>query len=410
MDARFAIVSLTLMCFRNYEHLSLSFTPESVVFTGANGAGKTNLLEALSYLRVGRGLRGCEGDDVVHRRSPTQTKTLTPPYHKSVDLCGVFADVREPQGATRRSVEWRLEPPPPQSDTTDTAMQWRKSTRREGALDTHDDSLPMLWLVPGADRYSADSRAKRQLFFDQLISAQDKEHRRRLTRYDKTMRERTKVLRHHQGSWQERWLVTLEERMAQEALAIAAARKMFIASLNGALDAYSATDVQAHTHVQGTIEDQLDSFPALHVEESFCQQLKDNRRLDALKGRAEVGVHRSRFTVSDKRRGLDAQLCSTGQQKMLTLLVVLAGASLLGRKRAAPPIVLLDEVAAHLDSRHAQQFFQLLHGSQCQAWMTGLAPELFAASGPHIQGFDIEDGCVYPWKQPRQRSIRIAKA
>ena len=401
----FRILSLTLMGFRNYEHLSLSFTPDSVVFTGANGAGKTNILEALSYLRIGRGLRGSDGEDVVCQRVCQRGDDKAP-----VVLCGVSADVEEPQGLTRRAVEWR-----PDKQDNNNNEGWRKTSHREGALNPHDDSLPMLWLVPGADRYSGANRAKRQMFFDQLISAQDKDHSRRLARYDKTMRERTKVLRNHVNhinhinhgdDSRQRWLTALEERMAQEALAIAATRKLFTQALNDALDAYAHHDVQARTEVRGFIEDQLDDHPALYVEEIFCQKLQENRSLDALKGRAEVGIHRSTFMVWDKKRQLSADLCSTGQQKMLTLLVVLAAASLLEKIRSAPPILLLDEVAAHLDNRNAHSFFQLLHASRCQAWMSGLSPALFADIAPNVQGFDIEAGRVHPWSRHHRRLKR----
>ena len=384
MSSGFFIKSLTLTHFRNYRHASLHVEPSSIVLTGANGAGKTNVLEAISCLSRRRGLRNAESKDMAHRPIGVVT---------DVPFWGVFAQLHEPHGESQRAIEWSIDKNQP--------TRIRKRQHEQGIM-TPDKALPMLWLSPGADRYSAASRNQRRVFFDHLVTVTDSEQMRRLSRYEHIMRERTRILRDYgYGKRQELWLETLEHEMAQQAVAIAAARKVFADHVNRELaHNYKDNDLHAYVQLDGFIENTLGESSALKAESHFQDYLAQNRQQDSLSGRVQEGVHRSLIVVKERNRGLEAEMCSTGEQKMLTLALILATARLV-TERMGRPIVLLDEIVAHLDRRRSGQFFALLFATQCQAWMTGIAKTLFSVALRSVQGFDIESGRFVPWQRRR---------
>ena len=223
---------------------------------------------------------------------------------------------------------------------------------------------------------------------------------RRLARYEHVMRERTRILRDYgYGRRQELWLATLEHEMAQQAVAIAAARKVFADHVNRELaHNYKDNDLHAHVQLDGFIENILGESSALKAESHFQDYLAQNRQQDSLSGRVQEGVHRSLIVVKERQRDLEAEMCSTGEQKMLTLALILATARLV-TERMGRPILLLDEIVAHLDRRRSGQFFAFLFATQCQAWMTGIAKTLFSVALQSVQGFDIESGHFVPWQR-----------
>ena len=345
---------LTLTDFRSYEAATIETAPGFVLLSGDNGAGKTNLLEAISLLAPGRGLRGAPLPDMARQAGSGGW--------------GVAARLGETDIGTG------AQPTAPE----------RRQVRVNGApaaVNSLSEWLSVLWLTPAMDRLFSGSAGERRRFLDRLVLALEPSHAHHSTRYDAAMRARNKLLADER--WDDAWLASLELAMAEHGTAVAAARERTIAALADRI-AGSPEDEFARADIT------LDGWAG----GDLTQALAANRGRDAAAGRATEGPHRQDLAVMHRAKAMPAANSSTGEQKALLLGLVLAHAELVADRRGDAPILLLDEVAAHLDPRRRAALFARLEG-RGQVWKTATEAALFDGIGDATR-FHVEPGRVEP--------------
>lgn len=364
------IQSLQLRNFRCYDAAKMEGIASGlIVLTGPNGAGKTNILEAVSLLTPGRGLRSAGNDEIQKKdaRAPWAIASVV-----ETGGAGVQIGTGLEEGSGKRSIRIN-----------------GANAKNQMAL---SDYLSCIWLTPQMDRLFLDSSGGRRRFFDKLIFAFDPGHAGRVTRYENAMAQRSRLLR--EGKGDDHWLKALEAQMAETGIAIAAARLDFAARLQTACDmAHEREETffpKALLRLSGTIEELLSKSPAVEVEEMFSYQLKQSRPRDADTGGAATGPHKGDLLVRYAAKDMPADQCSTGEQKALLIGIILAHARLMRAERGAPPVLLLDEVAAHLDENRRAALFDLLSELGGQAWMTGTDETLFSAARKRAQFWSVD--------------------
>ncbi len=371
------IQSLQLHNFRSYDSTRMEGVESGlIVITGPNGVGKTNILEAVSLLTPGRGLRNAANEDIVRRSAlfPSIPSAQRGEWAVSAEV--------ETGGATVQL-------------GTGFEESGKRSVRINGASAKTQmalsDYLSCIWLTPQMDRLFLDSSGGRRRFFDKLIFTFDAGHAGRVTRYENAMTQRSKLLREDKGD--PSWLAALESQMAETGVAIAAARQDFVGRLQRACDLAHENEEtffpKALLHLSGTVEELLSKTPAVEVEELFSYQLKQSRQRDAQTGGAATGPHKGDLLVLYAAKDMPAEHCSTGEQKALLIGIILAHARLMQRERGSPPILLLDEVAAHLDEDRRAALFDLLLELGGQVWMTGTDESLFSAAQKRAQFWGV---------------------
>jgi len=368
---RIAVRRLALARFRCFERVVLAPPPGPVVLTGANGVGKTSVLEALSLLAPGGGLRGAQIADLRRRDG-------APGW-------AVNAVVDGPLGAVEIATgEAPASEPPRRIVRVD-----GKAVRGSAALGAH---VAALWLTPAMERLFLDGPAVRRRFLDRLVLAFEPQHGHRLAAYERSLRARARLLR--EGGGDAVWLASLEAAMAGHGVAVAAARRATVRRLAAALAGDLAPFPGAEIAVAGTVEGWLAEAPAIDVEERFAGALAAARGRDAETGTTALGPHRSDLAVHHAASGLAAAQCSTGEQKALLIAIVLAAAWGVAEARGRTPLVLLDEVAAHLDRGHREALFAALIALGAQAWLTGTETAAFA--GLEAARYTVAEGDVRP--------------
>lgn len=349
------VAQLTLSHFRSHKALRLSFDGRPVALWGPNGAGKTNLLEAVSLLSPGRGLRRAAADDLMRRPERLGWRIGAE----------IVADGR------RHEVDLRAEPAGPRS------VRINGKAAPQVALGR---LLRMVWLVPSMDRLWIEGAEGRRRFLDRITLSFDPDHGDRVLAYEKAMRERNRLLR---DDVQDRhWYAALEGRMAEAGAAITRARAGALARIATA----SATAKSAFPRAILTLEGEAPD-EAEHLRES----LAEGRQRDIAAGRTLSGPHRVDLGAVMASKGVQAVQCSTGEQKALLISTVLANARALSEDTGASPVVLLDEVAAHLDASRRKALYDEICALGAQAWMTGTGAELFMELGGRAQGFEVTD-------------------
>ncbi len=386
--AKFSVARLTLTDFRSYGHLRLETDARPVVLTGANGAGKTNLLEALSFLVPGRGLRNAKLGEVARREAGE-------PEDDSGRAWAIAAGVRGPQGATDLGTG---------RDTASLAAGGRErrivridgeTVRSQADLAAH---FAAVWLTPRMDRLFSEGGSARRRFVDRLVFGFDAAHAGRVAAYEQALRERARLLREAASGRRAdgAWLNALEDTMATRGVAVAAARKDMAARLAAFCAESPGPFPVADIGLTGAVEGWLDDGPALAAEDRFRAALASGRAADAESGSTAVGPHRSDLLVRDVATGTAAGQCSTGQQKALLIAIILASARMQAVERGSVPLLLLDEVAAHLDQRRRSALFEELLGLGAQVWMTGTETEVFRPLAGEAQFFRVADAQVAP--------------
>ena len=359
--------SLTLQNFRSYSEANLQGLASGfIVLTGANGAGKTNILEAVSLLSPGKGLRNADIDEI-------QKTGTALPWVVSAKAETEYGEIalgtgRDPD-RKRRIVRIKGEPVKAQAELA--------------------DYVSCLWLTPTMDRIFLEGSSGRRKFLDRMVFAFDPSHAGRLTRYENAMSQRSKLLK--EDKTDPAWLAALEEQMAETGIAIAAVRIDFAQSLQAACNRGDGDFPIADIALHGFIEDGLSRNPAVQVEADFKRHLQNSRIQDAVMGGASAGAHRSDLAVSYRAKNMPADQCSTGEQKALLIGVVMAHATLIKNERGQPPILLLDEIAAHLDEDRRAKLFEKLAGLGGQVWATGTDESLFS-SIEQGQKFHVQNG------------------
>ena len=349
---------LTLHNFRNYPELRLAAAPGFMVFSGANGAGKTNILEAVSLLAPGRGLRRAALRDIACQTGP-----------------GDFA-VAAQMGDVHLG-----------SGTSAEAPERRKTRINEAAVPTNDlgEWLSILWLTPAMDRLFTESASGRRNFLDRLVTALEPAHARNCARYEAARRERNRLLTDAYPADKD-WIDGLDVQLAGFGSLVAEARNRMVVALNERLQ-LSDSEIFATPEVQ-LADDQLRSEGQLH------QILQQYRTADHAAGRTIKGPHRTDLNVFHSAKQQPAEKCSTGEQKALLFSIILAHADLIADRHQKRPILLLDEVAAHLDPQRRAALFDNLAERGGQVWLTGTEPGLFKDIPENALHFEVSDGTV----------------
>jgi DNA replication and repair protein RecF len=376
-----AVRRLTLTDFRCYGRLRLDVESAPVVLTGPNGAGKTNLLEAISFLVPGRGLRRARLAEVV-RRAPGEDDAAI-----AERTWAVAARVETPDGTVDIGTGREIDP---------AAGRDRRVVRIDGqpARGQGDlaSVLSAVWLTPQMDGLFREGAPARRRFLDRLVYGFDPAHAGRLAAWERALRERARLLREGRGD--AGWLAALEETMAEKGVAVTAARQLMAARLDRACADAEGPFPRASVALAGALERQLETTPALAAEEWLRARLAEGRRRDAEHGGAVEGPHRSDLVVRHMGRDMPADQCSTGEQKTLLIALVLADARLQARERGAPPLLLLDEVVAHLDAERRAALFDEVRVLGAQAWMTGTDVSLFEPLDGHARFLTVRDAAV----------------
>lgn len=372
---------LTLTDFRSYASATIEPGPGFVLLFGENGAGKTNLLEALSMLTPGRGLRATALSEMARRGGGgawAVAATLSPLPLAGGDQAVACVSSTHPQplpgGEGGVSIGTGTFPSAPE----------RRQVRINGAptsVNSLGEWLSMLWLTPAMDRLFTGSAGDRRRFLDRLVLALEPSHTHHAARYEAAMRARNKLLA--EESPDANWLTALEEAMTEHGAAIAEARNRTVALLDQRLaEAPEDEFARAALALEGWDRGDLASA------------LKTNRARDAVAGRATEGPHRQDLAVAHRAKYMPAGQSSTGEQKALLLGLVLAHADLVAARRGEPPLLLLDEVAAHLDPKRRVALFRRLEG-RGQIWMTATEAALFGGIADASR-FHVQPGRVDP--------------
>jgi DNA replication and repair protein RecF len=369
---------IALTNFRSYAMAELEVAAKPVVLAGANGSGKTNLLEAISLLSPGRGLRGAKLDAIQRRAPIAQARDHDTAFADS--LWAVAANIVRPDGAW--DVGTGL------TQTQGPAM--RRALHLNGAPASSADVvelLPVLWLTPAMDRLFLEGAGERRRFLDRLVFALDSAHARRAARYERAMQERMRLLK--DGVRDAAWFDGLEETMAAEGCAITQARLSAIETLNAELAARGAEGAFPCAHLALT-----DALGESAVDaDRLKHSLSSSRERDREAGRTLAGPHLADLEVRHTLKRADARDCSTGEQKALLVSIVLANAWMQKRRRdGMAPLLLLDEIAAHLDPQRRAALIEELLALQAQAWLSGTDKSLFAAFEREAQFFSISAG------------------
>ncbi|MBL8846277.1 MAG: DNA replication/repair protein RecF [Hyphomicrobium zavarzinii] len=378
---RLWVERLALTGFRNYASLNLELAATPLVLTGPNGSGKTNVLEAVSLLAPGQGLRqapfsdlgraGGEGGWSVSARVHTAFGPVT-------IGTGQIASEGQSERASGRLV--RID---------------GETKTGSGAL---ADYVEMVWITPATDGLFTGAASERRRFLDRLILCFDPSHRTRAGRFERAMAQRNRLL--SDGVTRGAQLDGLEIMMAEMGIAIAAARAEAVAALSSVIDARRERDPGSPfpwsvVGLEGAVDRDLASRAAVDVEDGYARLLRDVRERDRGAGRALDGPHRSDLAVSHGPKAMAAKLCSTGEQKALLMGLLLAHAELVAARRdGMTPMLLLDEVTAHLDVDRRAALFDELMRLGTQAWMTGTDHQAFSSLSGRAQFWRVEQGTV----------------
>jgi DNA replication and repair protein RecF len=367
---------LTLTHFRNYRAASLETRSDVVVLVGPNGAGKTNYIEAISYLAPGRGLRRATLEDVADNQGD-----------------GSWAVSAEVEGALGlATLGTGIDAPG--SEAAATGRRCRIDREPVGSATAFGDHLRMVWLTPSMDGLFLGAASERRRFFDRLVLAIDSEHSSRVSALERSLRSRNRLL--EVRNYDDHWCDAIERETAELAVAVAATRGQTAARLAAMLrERGDATAFpSARIMLDGWMENALVTEPATSVEDRYRQILRDSRARDAAAGRTLDGPHLTDLQVIYAPKNMPARDASTGEQKALLIGLVLAHAGLVADLTGITPLLLLDEVVAHLDPDRRRALFSELTKLGAQVWMTGADPAAFADIGASGEMFEVDSGRI----------------
>jgi DNA replication and repair protein RecF len=368
---------VTLTNFRSYRAAALATADKPIVLFGPNGAGKTNLLEAISFLAPGRGLRRAALDVVAFREGD-----------------GSWAVAAEVEGALGLAtlgtgIERRV-------DEGETASRACRIDREPvGSAVAFADHLRVIWMVPAMDTLFTGAPSERRRFLDRRALAVDAEHAGRVNALDRALRSRNRLLEERQPDTQ--WLDAAEHETAELAVAVASLRAETVSRLATVLasrrgSAFPPVEIA----LDGWMEKLIQAHPALEIEERYRTVLRENRARDAAAGRTLDGPHLTDLAVVYADKGIAAADASTGEQKALLIGLILAHARLIAAMTGFPPVLLLDEVVAHLDPSRRRALHQELAQVGAQVWMTGADPALFVEVADDATMVEVGSGRLEP--------------
>jgi DNA replication and repair protein RecF len=368
---------LQLSNFRSYRAATLEIARDMVVLVGPNGAGKTNLIEAISFFVPGRGLRRATLDEVAFGEGDGS-------WAASVEVEGALGLATLGTGIE-----------PQHEGENATTRQCRIDREPVSSAAAFADHLRAIWLTPAMDGLFSGPGSERRRFLDRLVVAVDAEHRSRVSALDRSLRSRNRLLEDPRHD--PHWLDAVEHETAELAIAVAALRAETVGRLQGKLAQSREIDSLfpfAEIALSGWIEQMLRDHPATEIEDRYRAVLKENRARDAAAGRTLDGPHLTDLTVVYGPKNIPASDASTGEQKAVLIRLVLAHCGLLEEMTGFAPILLLDEVAAHLDPARRAALFDALAQLGAQVWMTGADPLAFSEISGRAQIFEVNPGVV----------------
>ena len=376
------VSSLQANDFRNYRRLDLALECRPIVLVGPNGAGKTNVMEAVSLLSPGRGLRRAKAQMWPYT-SPHYTSLLSKDDEEVVTW-SISAEVHTGDGLVRAGTGTTL-----QND----GEQSRRIIKLNGEISSQTalaDAFAVSWLTPEMDDILASTPSKRRRFLDRLVIAFDPAHAGRLQRFEKLYRQRSRLI--DEGQSDDSWLSAIEAQMAEAGVAIIAARQSMVAALDEEVSLPLPLFPSARLLLKGQAEEWLKTMPAVDVEERLAMAAREAR----FKGEVSIpGPTSSLLLVCHSKTGQVAEMASMGEQKALVISVILAHARLQAKRLRKPPLLLLDDIASHLDAERRQTLFQLTSSLGGQVWFSGTDISLFddlGAGGMAPQIITIQDG------------------
>ena len=381
---------LTLSDFRNYAYLRLNTELNPVIITGENGSGKTNILEAISFLTPGRGLRSARLAD-IKRISPA---LVSNDYVPSQTAWAVSANVLTNEEETE--IGTGVEAAVKESDEDIRSFERRVVKINGQKISSQADLgryISAIWLTPQMDRLFRGGSQPRRSFLDRLVYAFDIEHAKRTSNFEHLYKEWFQLIK--SGKTDGHWLASIEEEMAGIGVAIAAARREQIARLNTFIK-NEPEDVfpNVELSLEGTIEQMLDNKPAIDVEDYYIGSLQKQRK-NVLYSENIDGINRTDFKVIYKKKHMPAELCSTGEQKSLLISIILAQTKCQTLDKGFAPILLLDEVVAHLDDAKREALLKKIRDLKVQAWITSTDASLFDSMRDCAQFFEIKNNSVF---------------
>jgi DNA replication and repair protein RecF len=371
---------LTLSNFRSYHAAQIELGQAGpVVLTGANGAGKTNLIEAISLLAPGRGLRRATMEELAFFEGD-----------------GAWAVSAELEGMLGLATLGTGIDPPAGEDSAPSRI-CRIDRESVGSAAAFADHLRVVWLTPAMDPLFNGPASERRRFLDRLVLAVDAQHSSRVAALERSLRSRNRLLEETHSD--PHWLDAIEHETAEVAVAVAAARAETVGRLAGALAGgrdQAPEFPDAEIALDGWMEKLLPYHSAIEIEDRYRALLKDNRARDAAAGRTLDGPHLSDLSVSHAGKGIAASEASTGEQKALLIRLVLAHAGLIKDMTGFAPLLLLDEIIAHLDPARRTALYDALANLGAQVWMTGADPAAFGDIVGRAQVFEVRSGAVEP--------------
>ncbi|MBL81293.1 MAG: DNA replication/repair protein RecF [Rhodospirillaceae bacterium] len=368
---------LRLQTFRNYEIAHLNLESDAVVLVGPNGAGKTNVLEAVSMLAPGRGLRRARREEIAYLVDRQHTEAYCP-----IPAWSVFADLIGPQGVTSVGTGCF-------ADQSEGARRAVKINGVNAAQADLAQVVTLSWLTPQMDGLFIGSPSARRRFIDRLAIAFDPAHSGRLTRYEKVWRERARLLA--DGQVDDKWCISLEKILAETGVAISATRTALIEDINRESQNLKSSFPLVRAKLTGQTADWLDDGqPSIEIEDRILYAARQNR---LAKASHMPGPHETDLVMTFK--GQSAHLASTGEQKALTIAMILAHAVLQDKRLGRPPILLLDDVAAHLDPARRAELFSLCSDISGQVWYSGVDIQAFSALCQTAQFIIVSHGRLF---------------
>jgi len=371
------IIRLSLTNFRSYRAASLSIGERPVVLVGPNGAGKTNILEAISFLAPGRGLRRATLDEVAFSEGDGSW-AVSAEIEGAVGLATLGTGIEAPHG-----------------DEQPSTRLYRIDREPAGSAADFAEHLRIIWLTPAMDGLFAGPASERRRFLDRLVLAVDASHSSRVSALERALRSRNRLLEDAKAD--AHWLDAIEHETAELAVAVAALRAETVRRLQTALSASQGAAASfpfAEIALKGWMEEAALSQPASEVEQRYRAILREGRPRDAAAGRTLDGPHLTDLHVIYGPKGIAAADASTGEQKAILIRLVLAHGALLAGMTGHAPLLLLDEVVAHLDPGRRRALFEALGELGAQVWMTGADPQAFADIGADAQMVDIAPGRI----------------
>lgn len=369
---------LSLTNFRSYHAATLNLDRAGpVVLTGQNGAGKTNLIEAISLLTPGRGLRRATLDELS--------------FSEGDGGWAVSAEIEGMLGLA--TLGTGIEPPA--ADDTTNSRKCRIDREPVSSAAAFADHLRVIWLTPSMDPLFTGPAADRRRYLDRLVLAVDAQHSSRVSALERSLRSRNRLLEDQRSD--PHWLDAIEHETAEVAVSVSAARFETVNRLSAALDAArdeAPAFAMPRIGLEGWMENQWPLSSAREIEDRYRDLLRDSRGQDAAAGRTLEGPHRADLKVVHAGKGIAASDASTGEQKAMLIRLSLAHAHLIKDMTGTAPVMLLDEVVAHLDPVRRAALYDALTAIGAQVWMTGADPAAFADIADRAQWFDVKPGGV----------------